>query len=190
MGLVRGVGGNSNAASLAINEPLPRVLGFTLPLILNALFRRLCDFISAIVIKHYLNASTLNTINAACSLGFLVLNFILNSYANFNVPITRDFNTESDRSVRGCLFGNTILYITLDIIFAVIAALATTPLLRLVRAPTRLFPSTITCVHVVFLNVPAAILFGCASAILHDLNSSRRPFCFLLFSDFLGVKLS
>lgn len=63
------------------------------------------------------------------------------------------------------------------------------PLLQLIHTPAELFPDAVAYIRIIFLGIPATVLFNYASTVLRSLGDSQHPFYFLLISSFLNIGL-
>ena len=82
-----------------------------------------------------------------------------------------------------------MLCVVLSVVFTIVTTLTAAPLLQLIHTPAELFPDAVAYIRIIFLGIPATVLFNYTSTVLHSLGDSQHPFYFLLISSFLNIGL-
>lgn len=166
------------------------LLKFAVPMFVNGMFRRFCGVMSTIIMKGFMKAGTLTTINSAKAVVFLVVNFLLKLATNFAMLATRGCNTKGVSRVHRAIKGTLVLATLVSTIVATVDVANVRTLLGFVRAPSSVFGSTCTCIVVVYKKVFTRTLCGVLTDVLHTLKGDGMPLCFLVLSTVLGVILS
>lgn len=75
------------------------------------------------------------------------------------------------------------------VIMTIATILLADPLLYLIQTPSDIFEDASLYIRVLFLGIPASILYNFSSSALRAAGDSKHPFYFLLFSSFLNIAL-
>ena len=63
------------------------------------------------------------------------------------------------------------------------------PLLRLIHTPEELYADAVLYIQIIFLGIPATVLYNYASSVLRALGDSQHPFYFLLVASVVNILL-
>lgn len=180
---------NLRTKDLTAGSPLKLMLSFMLPLLFGMLFQQFYNMVDTIVVGNILGVDALAGVGSTGSVNFLVLGLCNGICAGFAIPVAQKFG-EKDLAGLRRFVGNMIW---LAVIVAVAATLTTTVLCRQIltwmNTPAEAFRYAYDYLFVVFLGIPAAMLYNLLSGILRSLGNSKTPLIFLIISSLLNVGL-
>lgn len=179
----------SGTTDLTVGRPLPQILKFALPLVLGTLFQQLYSFVDTVIVGRCLGTDALGAVGTTYSLNFLILGFVLGSCTGFGIPVAQSFGARDSEDMHKYLFNGAVLCVVLSVVFTIVTTLTAAPLLQLIHTPAELFPDAVAYIRIIFLGIPATVLFNYTSTVLHSLGDSQHPFYFLLISSFLNIGL-
>lgn len=160
-----------------------------LPLVLGTLFQQLYSFADTVIVGRCLGTDALGAVGTTYSLNFLILGFVLGSCTGFGIPVAQSFGARDSEDMHKYLFNGAVLCVVLSVVFTIVTTLTAAPLLQLIHTPAELFPDAVAYIRIIFLGIPATVLFNYTSTVLHSLGDSQHPFYFLLISSFLNIGL-
>ncbi len=179
----------NNMKMLTEGSPLKLLVGFIVPLLLGFLFQQLYSMIDTIVVGKYLGVDALAGVGSTGALNFLVLGFCMGICSGFALPVAQKFGSQDLDGLRR-IVGN-ILW--LGIAFAAVITLVITalcdPMLRMTKTPEETFAYAHTYILIIFIGIPATMLYNLLSGIIRSLGDSRTPLYFLVFSSLLNIAL-
>lgn len=179
----------SGTTDLTVGRPLTQILKFALPLVLGTLFQQLYSFVDTVIVGRCLGTDALGAVGTTYSLNFLILGFVLGSCTGFGIPVAQSFGARDSEDMHKYLFNGAVLCVALSVVFTIVTTLTAAPLLQLIHTPAELFPDAVAYIRIIFLGIPATVLFNYTSTVLHSLGDSQHPFYFLLISSFLNIGL-
>ena len=179
----------SGTTDLTVGRPLPQILKFAMPLVLGTLFQQLYSFVDTVIVGRCLGTDALGAVGTTYSLNFLILGFVLGSCTGFGIPVAQSFGARDSEDMHKYLFNGAVLCVVLSVVFTIVTTLTAAPLLQLIHTPAELFPDAVAYIRIIFLGIPATVLFNYTSTVLHSLGDSQHPFYFLLISSFLNIGL-
>lgn len=174
---------------LTVGNPMKLILGFMMPMIFGLLFQQLYSMVDTLVVGRFLGVEALAGVGSTGSICFLVLGLCNGICAGFAIPVAQKFGQKDLDGLRKFV-GNMIW---LTVIIAAAVTLATTALCREIltwmNTPEDTFPYAYDYIWVIFLGIPATMLYNLLSGILRSLGDSRTPLFFLILSSLLNVVL-
>lgn len=170
-------------------KPLGLILQFALPLFVGNLLQQTYNIIDAAIVGRFLGQDALASVGASSSVQFLVLGFCIGICCGFGVPVAKWFGAGDYDKMRSCIFNAMILTIGTAVCLTVICALLCPNILHLLSTPEDVFEGAYAYLLIIFLGIPATLLYNFLSAILRSVGDSRTPFLFLACSTVLNILL-
>ena len=144
---------------------------------------------SDVVVGKYLGVEALAGVGSTGAISFLVLGLCNGICSGFAIPVAQKFGQRDEAGLRKYV-GNMIWLGTL---LALLITLTTTLLCRRtllwMNTPADTFDYAYRYIFLIFLAIPATMLYNLLSGIIRSLGDSRTPLLFLIFSSLLNVAL-
>lgn len=180
---------NNRTRDLTVGSPMRLILSFMLPLTFGLLFQQLYSMVDTMVVGKLLGVDALAGVGSTGSINFLVLGLCNGICAGFAIPVAQKFGQKSFDDLRR--FVGNMIWLTASI--ALVVTLATTALCRQVLTwmdtPEEVFSYAYDYIFIIFLGIPATMLYNLLSGIIRSLGDSRTPLMFLILSSVLNVIL-
>lgn len=174
---------------LTQGSPLRLMLSFMLPLLFGILFQQFYSMVDTVVVGNFIGVDALAGVGSTGSVNFLVLGLCNGICAGFAIPVAQKFGQKDYNGLRRFV-GNMIW---LSVLIAGIVTLVTTILcgqiLTWMGTPDAVFDYAYDYIFLIFLGIPATMLYNLLSGILRSLGDSRTPLIFLILSSLLNVAL-
>lgn len=174
---------------LTTGSPAGLILSFMLPLLFGMLFQQFYSMVDTIVVGKFLGVQALAGVGSTGSISFLVLGLCNGICAGFAIPVAQKFGQKDFDGLRKFV-GNMIW---LSVGFAAVITLITTVLCREILlwmdTPADTFSYAYDYIFLIFLGIPATMLYNLLSGIIRSLGDSQTPLFFLIFSSLLNVIL-
>ena len=179
----------SGTTDLTVGKPLFQILLFALPLVLGTLFQQLYSFADTVIVGRCLGTDALGAVGTTYSLNFLILGFVQGACVGFGIPAAETFGAKDKDGLQKYLLNGALLCLVLSVVFTVLTTLMAGPLLRLIHTPEELYTDAVLYIRLIFLGIPATVLYNYASSVLRALGDSRHPFYFLLVASVVNILL-
>lgn len=180
---------NKNMKDLTTGAPMGLLLSFMLPLLLGMLFQQFYNMVDTMVVGKFLGVQALAGVGSTGSVNFLVIGLCNGICAGFAIPVAQKFGQRDFEGLRKFV-GNMIW---LAVFFAGVITLVTTlgcrRILIWMHNPADTFSYAYDYIFLIFLGIPATMLYNLLSGIIRSLGDSRTPLYFLIFSSLLNVVL-
>lgn len=179
----------SGTTDLTVGKPLFQILRFALPLVLGTLFQQLYSFADTVIVGRCLGTDALGAVGTTYSLNFLILGFVQGACVGFGIPVAETFGAKDQGGLRKYLFNGALLCVVLSVVFTLFTTLMAGPLLQLIHTPEELYADAVLYIRIIFLGIPATVLYNYASSVLRAIGDSQHPFYFLLAASVLNIGL-
>lgn len=180
---------SSGTTDLTVGRPLFQILRFALPLVLGTLFQQLYSFADTVIVGRCLGADALGAVGTTYSLNFLILGFVQGACVGFGIPVAEAFGAKDRTGLEKNLVSGSVLCLVISVVFTFATALLAAPLLQLIHTPSELLADAALYIRIIFLGIPATVLYNYSSSVLRALGDSQHPFYFLLLSSILNIVL-
>ena len=179
----------SGTTDLTVGKPLFQILRFALPLVLGTLFQQLYSFADTVIVGRCLGTDALGAVGTTYSLNFLILGFVQGACVGFGIPVAETFGAKDKGGLRKYLFNGALLCVVLSVVFTISTTLMAGPLLQLIHTPEELYADAVLYIRILFLGIPATVLYNYTSSVLRAMGDSQHPFYFLLAASVLNIGL-
>lgn len=180
---------NSRTRDLTSGSPMRLLLSFMLPLLLGMVFQQFYNMVDTMVVGKTLGVQALAGVGSTGSISFLVLGLCNGICAGFAIPVAQKFGERDFDGMRKFV-GNMIwLCIVIALCITGITMASCREILRWMRTPEDAFQYAYDYIFLIFLGIPATMLYNLLSGIIRSLGDSRTPLYFLIFSSLLNVVL-
>ncbi|MBQ8278372.1 MAG: MATE family efflux transporter [Roseburia sp.] len=174
---------------LTQGRPIKQILLFSLPLVGGTLFQQLYSFVDTIMVGRLIGQDALAAVGATYSLSFLIIGFVQGACVGFGIPLAKSFGAKDQKEFQRFYWNGWWICIITAVVLVIGTALLTNPLLRLINTPEDIFADASAYIGVIFLGIPATVIYNFSASALRAAGDSQHPFYFLLFSSFLNIAL-
>lgn len=175
--------------SMTEGKPLKLILQFALPLLIGNILQQTYNIIDAAIVGRKLGSDALAAVGASSSVQFLILGFCIGICCGFGIPIAKYFGAGDYEKMRENIFHAAILTLITAVILTTACVLLCPKILHLLSTPEDIYDNAYRYLIVIFLGIPATLLYNLLSSILRAVGDSRTPFIFLAISTCLNIIL-
>lgn len=170
-------------------RPLRQIFLFAVPLVFGTIFQQLYSFADTVIVGRCLGTDALAAVGATSSLHFLILGFMQGACVRFGIPVAQNFGADDHEEMHRYFWNGTWLCVFLSAVLAVAATGLTESLLTVMNTPEEIFSMSARYIGILFMGIPASILYNYSASVMRAIGDSRHPFYFLLFSSILNIAL-
>lgn len=184
MGTTKAISDKNN---LTVGSPIKKIILFTIPVLLGALFQQFYGLVDAIIVDRTLGQTAFSAVGITGSLSFLVLGFAQGTTAGFSVVTSQYFGAKEMDKVRKSIATSFLLCVILTVILTALMAVFARPLLQLLNTPEKYFENSYAYISTIFYGMGATILYNMVAYILRALGDSKTPLYFLVVACVLNI---
>ena len=180
---------NTAMRDLTEGHPFHLMIQFSIPIFMGFILQYLYSFIDTLVVGKYLGVAALAGVGATGPIGHLIVGFCSGVCSGFSIPIALKFGNRDYDGIRRIIGTIFWLCLVMSVSFAVVFSLLCAPILRWLKTPAEAFPYAYHYQIILFLGIPATILYNILSGLIRSLGDSKTPLIFLLIASVLNVGL-
>lgn len=180
---------DNGAMDLTQGRPIRQLLVFSLPLVAGTLFQQLYSFVDTVMVGRLIGEAALAAVGTTYSLSFLTLGFVQGACVGFGIPLAQSMGAKAPADFKRYFWNAVWLCVALGAVMTAATCLLAQPLLRLIRTPEDILADALGYIRVIFLGIPASILYNFCAGALRAAGDSRRPTLFLFASSCLNIVL-
>ncbi len=170
-------------------RPIRLILSFATMVLLGDLFQQFYNIMDAVIVGRTLGPEALAAVGATSSVQFLILGFGMGLCMGFGIPVSQRFGAKDYANMRRYIRHGWVLIGGLAVVFTLLCALLTGPIIKLLSVSDNIYPMTYSYLLIIFLGIPCTLLYNYVANILRSLGDSRTPFLFLVLSATLNIGL-
>ncbi len=159
---------------------LPKLIRFSLPLMLSSMLQLLFNAADVIVVGKFCGDVSLAAVGSNGSIFNLVVSLFLGMSVGANVLAARFFGAKSDTELSRAVHTSLLLSLISGIIITVIGVPLSDDFLRWMDTPENVLPLATLYLRIIFAGVSGSIVYNFGSAILRAIGDTRRPMIILI----------
>lgn len=174
---------------LTSGSPARLVAGFMLPLWGGLLFQQFYNMVDTMIVGKYLGVNALAGVGSTGAICFMVIGFCIGICSGFVIPIAQKFGECNYPELRRFMVNGAYLAAIFALLMTLLTTLLCGSILHWMKAPEDTYQYAYDYVFVIFLGIPACILYNYLSGIIRSLGDSKTPIYFLILSSLLNIVL-
>lgn len=177
------------AKDMTQGSPFKLIFFYSIPLLLGNLFQQMYSMADTIIVGKLLGTNALAAVGTTGPMNFLVLGFVMGVTSGFAVVTAQRFGAKDENGVRRSVAMNIMLCIIIGLL-CMVASLGTARfILRLINTPLEIFDDAAEYIIIIYIGIPATMLYNATACILRALGDSKSPLYFLIIASVLNIVL-
>lgn len=174
---------------LTKGSPMKLILGFGVPLLFGLLFQQFYNMVDTIIVGRMLGVDALAAVGSTGSVNFMILGFCIGLCNGFAIPIAQKFGAKDDHGLRKFVAGCAWASVICAIVITVAVGFLCRNILIWMRTPQNIMEDAYSYIFIIFMGIPATILYNMVSGIIRSLGDSIMPLVFLVISSLANIVL-
>ena len=174
---------------LTVGSPMRLIFGFTMPTLFGMLFQQLYNLVDTMIVGKLLGAGALAAVGSTGSINFFVIGFCMGVCNGFAIPVAQRMGAREPSKMRRYVANAAYLAAALALVLTVATGLLCRTILTAMRTPADIFVNAYAYIFIIFMGIPAIILYNLLAGIIRSLGDSKTPVYFLALSSFLNIVL-
>ncbi len=166
-----------------------KIVLFALPVFLGQLLQQLYNIVDSIVVGRVVGSDALAAVSSSGSLIFLMVGFIQGLFIGAGVIIGKRFGAKDYDKVRVAVH-TAVAFAFIAGLILIVAGIGITPtLLRLMKTPADVMPSSVAYFRVYFIGGLFIVMYNACCGIFQAMGDSRHPLYYLMASAVTNIIL-
>lgn len=153
------------------------------------LFQQVYSLIDTIIVSKFIGVSALAGVGSTGSINFLIIGFCNGVCSGFALPVAQRFGAKDYDGLRKFVGNSAVLSILLGVILTIATSLLCRDILLWMDTPDDIFELAYQYILVIFLGIPAIMLYNILSGYIRSLGNSTAPLVFLIVAAVLNIGL-
>ncbi len=182
--------GTSYEIDMTADPLFPKILLFSLPLMLSGMLQLLFNAADVIVVGRFAGESSLAAVGSTGAVSTLLINLFSGLSVGTNVLTAQAIGMKDDDMARKTVHTSILFSLLSGLFLAVIGWFLSRPLLALIDTPDDVIDKATIYLQICFIGMPACMLFNFGYAIMRAIGDTRRPMYYLIFAGIVNVVLN
>lgn len=173
------------------NGPLlGKILRFSIPLMFSGILQLLFNAADIIVVGRFTNSDALAAVGSTTSLNNLIINLFLGLSIGSSVVVARYYGARDWKRVGESVHTSILISALAGLVLICLGIALARPLLEAMGTPENVLDQAVLYMRIIFVGMPAMMVYNFGAAILRAVGDTRRPLFFLLISGIINVCLN
>ena len=169
---------------------LPKILLFTLPLMLSGILQLLFNAADIVVVGRFAGNEALAAVGSCGSLINLIVNVFIGLSVGANVMVARFYGAGQKKELEEMIHTAIATALISGVILIFLGVLVARPALTLMATPEDVIEHSVLYMRIYFVGMPVMMLYNFGSAILRAVGDTKRPLYYLLLAGLINVVLN
>ena len=174
---------------LTTGSPMRLIFSFTMPILFGMLFQQFYNLVDTMIVGKLLGAKALAAVGATGSINFFVIGFCTGLCSGFAIPVAQRMGARELSEMRRFVANAAYLAAAFALVLTAATGLLCRTILTVMRTPADIFENSNAYIFIIFMGIPATILYNLLAGIIRSLGDSKTPVYFLALSSFLNIFL-
>lgn len=169
---------------------LPKILKFTLPLMLSSLLQLLFNAADIIVVGKFAGHEALAAVSSTSPLINLIVNLFMGLSVGANVLVARQIGAKEETAVKKTVHTSIALSILGGVFLTIFGLVFARKMLDMMDVPSDVINLSVTYLRIYFVGMIAMLVYNYGAAILRAKGDTKRPLYFLTLAGIINVCLN
>ena len=169
---------------------LGKLLTFTIPLIFSGILQLLFNAADVIVVGRFAGSQSLAAVGSTTALINLMINIFIGLSVGVNVIVARYYGAKREKDVQDTIHTAMALSIVSGLFLIIVGQLLSRPMMELMGTPDDVIDKSTLYMRIIFIGMPANMIYNFGSAILRAVGDTKRPLYFLTAAGVINVVLN
>ena len=179
----------SKTKDMTNGSPTSLILGFVAPLLLGLLFQQFYSMMDTIIVGKYLGVKQLAGVGSTGAVNFLVLGFCMGTCSGFAIPVAQSFGAGDYRMLRKFVANAAYLVAAFALVITLTVCLLCRNIIAWMNTPADIGGYAYQYIFVIFLGIPASMMYNFLAGVIRSLGDSKTPVMFLVIAACLNIAL-
>ena len=166
------------------------MLLFAIPIFISNLFQQLYNAADSLIVGNFLGGEALAAVGSTGSLNNLIVNVFMGLSIGTSIMVARYYGAQDWKSIREIVHTSMLVSFICGVALIFIGIFLAAPLLELMGTPPECLDQAVLYMRIIFIGMPAQMVYNFGAAILRAVGDTRRPLLFLLAAGIVNVLLN
>lgn len=169
---------------------LKKMIMFAIPLVLTGILQSFYNAADLVVVGQFRGDLAVAAVGTTGSLTNLIVGLFMGFSVGAGVCVAHHIGAKEDEDVKKVVHTSILLSAILGVVIAIFGFFFSKNFLELMDVPTDVLPLATLYLKIIFIGVPASMIYNYIAAMLRSSGDSKRPLIFLAISGVVNVVLN
>ncbi len=169
---------------------LKNLIVFAIPLMLSSILQLLYNAADTVVVGRWAGTQALSAVGSTSSLSSLLTNLFIGVSVGVSVAVSKKYGSGDMWGLRKIAHTSVALSVIVGLVAMCVGLVFCKPLLSLMGTPKDIIDSAALYMRIIFLGVPASLVYNFGAAVLRAVGDTRRPLYILAITGIANVGLN
>ena len=169
---------------------LPKVIAFSLPLMLSSCLQLLFNAADVIVVGRFAGSPSLAAVGSTTTIINLLTNLFIGFSIGANVNVARTIGNQDEQGTQDNVHTAVSVSLISGIALVIIGVLTARPFLTWMGTPDDVIGKATLYLTIIFIGMPSNMAYNFGSSILRAMGDTKRPLYFLSAAGVLNIILN
>ena len=175
--------------NMTAGNPAKLILIFTFPLLIGNIFQQFYSMADTLIVGRTIGVNALAAVGCTGSISFLILGFVSGLTSGFSIVTAQRFGADDEKGVKKSFAAGILLSFAIALVLTVVSVIFTRPMLEMLQTPPEILDDAEAYLRIIFIGIPASVLFNLLSSVLRALGNSKMPLYFLIAACCINIVL-
>lgn len=180
----------SHEIDMSTGSLLPKLIMFTIPVMLSGLLQLLFNAADLIVVGRFASSNALAQVGATTAIINLIVNLLIGLATGTNVTLARYYGAKDNRGISETVHTTMVLAVIGGTIIGIVGVTGARPLLTMMGTPDDILDGAVLYMRIVFIGMPVSAVYNYGAAILRAVGDTRHPLYYLVAAGIMNVILN
>lgn len=166
---------------------LPKILVFSLPLMLSGVLQLLFNAADIVVVGRYTGSVALAAVGSTSALINLLVNLFIGLSVGVNVMVAKYYGARRDADIQETVHTAVLTAVIAGAVLTVVGVVLASPLLELMGTPKDVIGDAVMYMRIYFLGMIGTLVYNFGGAVLRGIGDTRRPLYILFAAGVVNV---
>ena len=175
--------------TLTSGKPFLLILEFSLPLIAGNIFQQFYSMADTLIVGRTISVNALAAVGCTGVIYSLIIGFVTGMTSGLSIITAQRFGSGDQDGVRRSFAVSILISAAVTAAATVVSVPLTRDFLMLLKTPSEILADAEIYLRIIFLGIPATVLFNILSNEIRALGDSKTPLYFLVFACLVNIVL-
>ena len=167
-----------------------KMILFAIPLIISGVLQSLYNAADLIVVGFFKGDVAVAAVGSTGSITNLTVGLFMGLSVGAGVAVAHHIGAKEPEEAKKVAHTSILLSLILGIVIGAAGFMLSETLLRLMGTPAEVLPHSTLYMQIIFIGVPASMVYNYAASVIRSAGDSKRPMIFLAISGLVNVILN
>ena len=174
---------------LTQGKPSKMLFNLALPMVISMLFQQLYNLVDSVIVGRFVGGNALYAIGSSFSYTMVFLAIATGTSAGLTVVAGKFFGAKKYADLKTTVSTTFISMIAVSILFTVLGALLSEPVLRLLGTPDYIIDDAVAYLQIFFYGLTFICIYNVTAGAFAAVGDSKTSLVFLIISSLLNIGL-